>query len=56
MKHKVELVRKLMYKDCEPHWHCTQCGVYIPVHCYGKEELENMDCRENKNDKRNIYK
>ena len=43
MKHKVELVHNLMYKGCEPHWHCTQCDVYIPIHCYTKEELENME-------------
>ena len=47
MKHKVELVHNLMYKGCEPHWHCTQCDVYIPIHCYTKEELENMDCKGN---------
>ena len=47
MKHKVEGVHNLMYKGCEPHWHCTQCDVYIPIHCYTKEELENMDCKEN---------
>ena len=52
MKHKVELVHNLMYKGCEPHWHCTQCDVYIPIHCYTKEELENMDCKENKDDLR----
>ena len=51
MKHKVELIHNLMYKGCEPHWHCTQCDVYIPIHCYTKEELENMDCKGNKNGK-----
>ena len=51
MKHKVELVHNLMYKGCEPHWHCTQCDVYIPIHCYTKEELENIDCEGNKDDR-----
>ena len=51
MKHKAIRVDNLMYKGCEPHWHCTQCDVYIPIHCYTKEELENMDCEGNKNDK-----
>ena len=51
MKHKVELVHNLMYRGCEPHWHCTQCDVYIPIHCYTKGELENMDCEGNKDDK-----
>ena len=52
MKHKVELVHNLMYKGYEPHWHCTQCDVYIPIHCYTKEELENMNCEGNKDDLR----
>lgn len=48
MKHKVELVKDLMYKGCELHWHCVHCDDYIPVHCYSKEELENMECKGNK--------
>ena len=54
MKHKVELVYNLMYKGCEPHWHCTQCDVYIPIHCYSKEEMENMDCERNKMEIKNV--
>lgn len=46
--HKVELVKDLMYKGCELHWHCVHCDKYIPVHCYSKEELENMECKGNK--------
>lgn len=44
MTHKVELVKDLMYKGCELHWHCVHCDKYIPVHCYSKEELENQCC------------
>ena len=47
MKHKVELVKDLMYKGCEFHWHCIYCNDYIPVHCYSKEELEKMECKRN---------
>ncbi len=45
MTHKVELVKDLMYKGCENHWHCIYCNDYIPVHCYSKEELEKMECK-----------
>lgn len=48
MKHKVELVKDLMYKGCELHWHCVHCDDYIPVHCYSKEELENIECKGEK--------
>lgn len=44
MKHKVELVKDLMYKGCEPHWQCTKCGKAVPLHCYTKEEFENQCC------------
>ena len=47
MTHKVELVKDLMYKGCELHWHCIYCNDYIPVHCYSKEELEKMECKRN---------
>ena len=44
MKHKVKLVKNLMYVGCEPHWECVRCGRYIPVHCYSKDEIESMCC------------
>ena len=47
MTHKVELVKDLMYKGCELHWHCIYCNDYIPVHCSSKEELEKMECKGN---------
>lgn len=28
MKHKVELIKDLMYKGCELHWHCIHCDKY----------------------------
>lgn len=46
MKHKVKLVRTLMYKGCEFY---KQCDVHIPVCRYSEGELENMDCEGNKN-------
>lgn len=46
MKHKVKLVRNLMYNGREI---LTQCDVHIPVCRYSKEELENTDFKENKN-------
>ena len=42
--HKVERFENLMYKGCEPHWHCKRCDDYWPLHCYGKDELEKMPC------------
>lgn len=37
MKHKVELVHNLMYKGCEPHWHCTQCDINLLKEMLGEE-------------------
>ena len=42
--HKVERVENLMYKGCEPHWHCIYCDDYWPFHCYGRKDLEQMPC------------
>lgn len=42
--HEVERVENLMYKGCEPHWHCTHCNNYWPFHCYGRKDLEQMEC------------
>ena len=44
MNHKVIRIDDLMYNGCEPHWRCVYCGVCIPFHCYGKEDLEKMEC------------
>lgn len=44
--HKVEKVYDLLYPGCEPHYRCVHCGECIPVHCYSKEELEDMFCKE----------
>lgn len=44
MNHKVKRIENLMYKGCESHWKCTICGICIPFHCYGKEDLEKMEC------------
>lgn len=44
MNHKVIRVDNLMYKGCEPHWKCVQCGDCIPFHCFGKQDLEQMEC------------
>jgi len=41
--HVVIRIDNLMYKNCEPHWHCTKCGDYWPFHCFDKEYLENYD-------------
>ena len=46
MKHKAIRVDNLMYKGCEPHWKCILCGDVVPFHCYTKEELEKMECKE----------
>lgn len=48
--HNVEKVSDLMYKGCEHHWHCTQCDDYWPVHCYSKDDLEQMECKASKGD------
>lgn len=42
--HEVKRVENLMYKRCEPHWHCIYCDNYWPFHCYGKRDLEQMKC------------
>lgn len=42
--HEVERVENLMYKGCEPHWHCTHCNDYWPFHCYSRKDLEQMEC------------
>lgn len=42
--HEVERFENLMYKGCEPHWHCIHCDNYWPFHCYGKKDLEQMEC------------
>ena len=44
-RHQIKRVDDLMYKGCEPHWHCIICGGYWPFHCYSKEELEKMECK-----------
>lgn len=44
MYHKVERVDDLMYKGCEPHWHCIQCDDYWPFHCFTDKQLEKMTC------------
>ena len=42
--HEVERVEGLMYEGCESHWHCIHCNDYWPFHCYGKKDLEQMEC------------
>ena len=42
--HEVERFENLMYKGCEPHWHCVYCDNYWPFHCYGRKDLEQMKC------------
>lgn len=42
--HEVERFENLMYKGCEPHWHCVHCDNYWPFHCYGRKDLEQMKC------------
>lgn len=42
--HEVERFENLMYKGCESHWHCIHCDNYWPFHCYGKKDLEQMEC------------
>lgn len=42
--HEVERVDNLMYDGCEPHWHCIHCDDYWPFHCYGRKDLEKMEC------------
>lgn len=42
--HEVERFENLMYKGCEPHWHCVYCDEYWPFHCYDKKDLEQMEC------------
>ena len=42
--HEVERYENLMYKGCESHWHCIHCDNYWPFHCYGKKDLEQMEC------------
>lgn len=44
--HEVERVENLMYKGCEPHWHCIHCDNYWPFHCYSRKDLEQMTCPE----------
>jgi len=44
MYHEVERFENLMYKGCESHWHCIHCDDYWPFHCYGKKDLEQMEC------------
>jgi hypothetical protein len=46
MKHKVKRVDNLMHKGCEPHWQCVHCGIYVPFHCYKREEIENSNCED----------
>lgn len=46
--HEVERVDNLMYNGCEPHWHCIHCNGYWPFHCYGKKDLEQMECKVRK--------
>ncbi len=46
MKHKAIRVDNLMYKGCEPHWGCVNCGECVPFHCYNKQSFEAKDCRE----------
>lgn len=45
MKHKAVRVENLMYKGCEPHWKCVNCGVCAPFHCYSKQEFEEQECK-----------
>lgn len=42
--HEVERFENLMYKGCEPHWHCIYCDNYWPFHCYRRKDLEQMEC------------
>jgi len=42
--HEVERFENLMYEGCESHWHCIHCDDYWPFHCYGKKDLEQMEC------------
>ena len=42
--HEVKRFENLMYKGCEPHWHCIHCDNYWPFHCYGRKDLEQMEC------------
>ena len=42
--HEVERFENLMYEGCEPHWHCIHCDNYWPFHCYGRKDLEQMEC------------
>ena len=44
LNHEVERFENLMYKGCEPHWHCIHCDNYWPFHCYGRRDLEKMKC------------
>lgn len=46
MKHKIIRVDNLMYKGCEPHWGCTNCGYIVPFHCFPKEYLEQQECKK----------
>lgn len=39
-------VDNLMYKGCEPHWQCIHYGMYVPFHCFKKEEVENSNCED----------
>jgi len=48
MNHKAIRINNLMYKDCEPHWKCINCGECVPFHCYSKQEFENRDCKNAK--------
>jgi len=50
--HKVERFENLMYKGCESHWHCIYCDDYWPFHCYGKKDLEQMECPARKEKER----
>ena len=42
--HEVERFENLMYNGCESHWHCICCDGFWPFHCYGKKDLEQMEC------------
>lgn len=42
--HEVERFENLMYKGCESHWHCIYCDDYWPFYCYGRKDLEQMEC------------
>ena len=47
MNHKAIRIDNLMYKGCEPHWKCVNCGECVPFHCWTKEQFESQKCSEN---------